>query len=70
MYQVIKPMVTSSTHHTCDFHKKHPSANFPGCTCSASWSAREKTMSEMTPDEIKDYVAALKGENPDGTPLF
>ncbi len=70
MYQVMRPMVSTSSRHTCSFHEKHPGANFPGCTCSGVWSTREKTFAEMTPEEMEGYLAALKGEKPDGTPLF
>lgn len=29
--------------HTCEYHKKHPGdRNYPGCTCSGSWSRRKK----------------------------
>lgn len=30
------------THHTCDFHKKHPGKTYAGCTCSGSYSLRNK----------------------------
>lgn len=70
MWHVARPLVTKVERHTCPFHKKHPGRNFPGCTCSSAFMAREKTMDEMTEQERRRYLAALGGENPDGTPLF
>ena len=70
MYVVSRPMVVTTKHHTCPFHERHSGANFPGCTCGGSHSSREKTLDEMTEDEKRHYFAALKGERPDGTPLF
>jgi hypothetical protein len=70
MYIVLRPTICTSERRICEFHKKHPGHNFPGCTCSCAISSREKTLEEMTEDEKKNYFAALKGEKPDGSPLF
>lgn len=70
MYHVLKPQVTEVTHHTCDFHKRNPGAQFPGCTCSSSYSTRDKPEPEWTKDERENYYAALRGEKPDGSPLW
>jgi hypothetical protein len=70
MYMVQRPIVTTHTHSTCGFHERHPGHSFPGCTCSSGYSSREKTDAEMTDDERRGYYAALRGERPDGSPLF
>ena len=32
-----------STHHTCDYHKRHPeNRSYPGCTCGGSASMVKK----------------------------
>jgi hypothetical protein len=66
---VQKPQVVTVTSHTCGFHKRHPGHSFPGCTCSGSYSSRDKTSAEMTPEESAWYYAALRGEKPDGSPI-
>ena len=70
MYQVLKPQVTTITHHTCPFHERHPGRTFPGCTCSSRYSSRDKTWAEMTKEEREWYIAALRGEKLDGSSLF
>jgi len=70
MYHVMKPSVTEVSRHTCGFHQRHPGGHFPGCTCSCSVSTREKPMAEWTEEERRNYFAALRGERPDGSPLF
>ena len=70
MYHVMKPQICESTHHTCNFHKRHPGRPFPGCTCSASYTTRDKRDDEMTREEWEHYWAALRGETPDGKSLF
>lgn len=70
MWHVQKPQVATVEHHTCPFHEKHPGHSFPGCTCSSAYTSRDKTNDEMTDEERRWYYAALRGEKPDGTPLF
>ena len=70
MWTVLKPQVTTMTRTTCPFHERHPSAHFPGCTCCVGVSSRDKTDEEMTDDERQHYYAALRGERPDGSPIF
>lgn len=70
MYIVQRPTETRVETKTCDFHKRHPGKTFPGCTCVTSISSREKRLSEMTAEEQERYIAACRGEKPDGTVLF
>lgn len=70
MYIVQRPTETKVEKRTCYFHQRHPGRPFPGCTCATSFSTREKSLSEMTAEEREWYFAALRGERPDGTPLF
>lgn len=70
MYQVAMPSTCKVEHITCGFHKKHPGHNFPGCTCSSSYSTHVKPLEDWTKEERDWYFAALAGEKPDGTPLF
>lgn len=70
MHIVQKPTVSKVEKRTCEFHKKHPGGNFPGCTCMISFSVREKTFEEMTEEERDWYFAALRGEKTDGSPLY
>lgn len=70
MHIVQKPMKQKIEKHICEFHRKHPGANFPGCTCWTSFLCQEKEFSEMTVTEIEQYFAALQGERPDGSPLY
>ena len=44
------------TTHTCDFHKKYPGTNFPGCTCSGSYRTVVKPPEEWTEEE-KRFMA-------------
>ena len=70
MHTVIPPTTSEITHHTCNFHKKHPGSQFPGCTCSSSYTTKTKPMAEWTEEERSRHFAALRGERPDGTPLY
>lgn len=70
MWIVQRPQITEVKSTTCRFHEKHPDAQFPGCTCSISYSSRDKPEKDWTPEERKLYYAALGGENPDGSPIF
>jgi len=38
--------VIETTHHTCEHHKRMPWDNWPGCTCSGSFSTRLATPQE------------------------
>ena len=38
-------------HRTCGFHKKYPGRNYPGCTCSGSYTAVVKPRKEWTEEE-------------------
>jgi hypothetical protein len=70
MWTVLRPQIGTVTRTTCPFHERHPTANFPGCTCSIGYSSRDKSDFEMTEEERRRYYAALRGEHPDGSPLF
>lgn len=70
MYYVQKPQVVTVTSRTCSFHERHPGCQFPGCTCCSGMSSRDKTADEMTPEETIKYLAALRGEDSDGRPLW
>jgi hypothetical protein len=42
----------------CDYHKKHPyDTNYPGCTCTTTFTLREKSF-----DEIMDDIIEERGE--------
>ena len=70
MYVVIPPQETFSEFRLCPFHERHPGRSFPGCTCSGGIGTRDKPMEKWTEEERAGYFAALRGERPDGTPLF
>ena len=45
--------VSESKHHICEHHKRQPwDTNWPGCTCSSSYSLRRATPEEKA-DNIK-----------------
>jgi len=53
-----RPMEVETSHHTCDYHKKHPERrDYPGCTCSGSWTSRVKKWDEMTEEEKTAHAA-------------
>lgn len=70
MHIVQKPSKVETFYHRCDFHKRHPGRNYPGCTCSGGFRRVEKPESEWTEEERRWYYAALRGETPDGDPLY
>ena len=38
--------------HTCDYHKKHPGVNWPGCVCSGSIS-QHRVSDEVYAERVK-----------------
>lgn len=44
---------TVSEHHTCDYHKKHPGAQWAGCTCWGSYGQVKKTKRELSVDKAQ-----------------
>lgn len=38
---------------TCDYHKKHPGANWAGCTCFGSISQVKKTKKELAVEDCQ-----------------
>lgn len=45
--------VSCFEHTVCDFHQKHPSKQFAGCTCSASFGQRKATPEEYRANRKK-----------------
>lgn len=35
----VEPSKMKIEHDICDYHKKHPGANYAGCTCFASYAS-------------------------------
>ena len=47
--------------HVCDYHKKHPlDTNYPGCTCTSTYSIREKTHDEILDEIIEERADVLR----------
>lgn len=49
------PMKYTETHHTCDYHKRHPNKDYPGCTCGGSYGEVVKPMEDWTAEERRFY---------------
>ena len=64
MLIVQRPQVTETESHTCRFHEENPGVPWPGCTCTATFSSRDKRDDEMTDQERDDYYRALAGKPP------